>query len=39
MNKQQTIDWLLNGDVSLQYQVWRDLLKKDKKNLQQKNCY
>ncbi len=36
MNKQQTIDWLLNGDVSLQYQVWRDLLKKDKKNLQQK---
>ena len=36
MNKQQIINWLLKGDVSIQYQVWRDLLGKDKKNLQQK---
>lgn len=32
MNNQQIIDWLLEGDVSLQYQVWRDLLGSDKKN-------
>ncbi|MES2478485.1 MAG: hypothetical protein V4561_05335 [Bacteroidota bacterium] len=34
MNKQEIIDWLLDGDVSIQYQVWRDLLGADKKNLQ-----
>ena len=34
MNKQQIIDWLLEGDVSIQYQVWRDLLGSDKKKLQ-----
>ncbi|MBK9636811.1 MAG: hypothetical protein IPO63_03000 [Bacteroidetes bacterium] len=28
------IDWLLEGDVSIQYQVWRDLLGVDKKKLQ-----
>lgn len=31
MNNQQIIDWLLEGDVSIQYQVWRDLLGSDKK--------
>lgn len=36
MNYQQIIDWLLEGDVSIQYQVWRDLLGVDKKKLQQK---
>ena len=34
MDKQQFIDWLLEGDVSIQYQVWRDLLGVDKKKLQ-----
>jgi len=34
MNNKQIIDWLLEGDVSIQYQVWRDLLGVDKKNLQ-----
>lgn len=34
MNKQQIIEWLLEGDVSIQYQVWRDLLGVDKKKLQ-----
>lgn len=34
MDKQQIIDWLLEGDVSIQYQVWRDLLGVDKKKLQ-----
>lgn len=34
MIKQQIIDWLLEGDVSIQYQVWRDLLGVDKKKLQ-----
>lgn len=34
MNEQQIIDWLLEGDVSVQYQVWRDLLGSDKKQLQ-----
>jgi hypothetical protein len=34
MNNQQIIDWLLEGDVSIQYQVWRDLLDADKKKLQ-----
>jgi Prenyltransferase and squalene oxidase repeat len=34
MNRQQIIDWLLEGDVSIQYQVWRDLLGVDKRKLQ-----
>ena len=34
MDKQQIIDWLLEGDVSIQYQVWRDLLGVDKRKLQ-----
>jgi len=34
MNKKQIIDWLLEGDVAIQYQVWRDLLGVDKKKLQ-----
>lgn len=34
MNKEQIIDWLLQGDVSLQYQVYRDLLGIEKKDLQ-----
>lgn len=34
MDKQQIIAWLLEGDVSIQYQVWRDLLGVNKKNLQ-----
>ncbi|OOG76727.1 hypothetical protein [Algoriphagus sp. A40] len=36
MNKPQIIAWLLEGDVSIQYQVWRDLLGVDKKILQDK---
>ncbi len=34
MNKQQIIKWLLEGDVSIQYQVYRDLLGIDRKDLQ-----
>jgi hypothetical protein len=34
MNQDQLIDWLLQGDVSIQYQVWRDLLGQEKKGLQ-----
>jgi hypothetical protein len=34
MNNQQIIDWLLEGDVSIQYQVWSDLLGSDNKKLQ-----
>jgi hypothetical protein len=34
MNNQQIIDWLLEGDVSIQYQVWRDLLGVDDMELQ-----
>jgi hypothetical protein len=34
MNKQHIIEWLLEGDVSIQYQVWRDLLGVKKKKLQ-----
>ncbi|HRG48955.1 MAG TPA: hypothetical protein PLG41_22295, partial [Leptospiraceae bacterium] len=36
MNNKQIIDWLLEGDVSLQYQVQRDLLGVEKKNLQKR---
>jgi hypothetical protein len=34
MNRQEMIDWLLEGDVSIQYQVHRDLLSADRKDLQ-----
>ncbi len=34
MNKQQIIAWLLKGDVSIQYQVHRDLLERNRKDLQ-----
>jgi len=34
MNEQQIIEWLLEGDVSLQYQVHRDLLGNERKDLQ-----
>jgi len=34
MNKQQIIEWLLKGHVSIQYQVWRNLLGVEKKKLQ-----
>lgn len=36
MNEQQIIAWLLEGDVSIQYQVNRDLLDNDRKDLQDK---
>ncbi|MGB5236141.1 MAG: hypothetical protein WBM43_12845 [Flavobacteriaceae bacterium] len=36
MNEQQIIDWLLEGDVSIQYQVFRDLLDKQKPELQER---
>ena len=34
MDKKQIIEWLLAGDVSIQYQVYRDLLAKERKDLQ-----
>lgn len=34
MNEQEIITWLLEGDVSIQYQVYRDLLDQDRKDLQ-----
>lgn len=36
MDEKQIIKWLLEGDVSIQYQVYRDLLGKDQKDLQNK---
>ncbi len=36
MNENQIIEWLLKGDVAIQYQVYRDLLGDDRKDLQQK---
>ncbi len=33
MNDEQIIEWLLKGDVSVQYQVYRDLLGIDRKDL------
>ncbi len=36
MNKSELISWLLEGDVSIQYQVHRDLLGEDRKDLQQR---
>ena len=34
MNKQEIINWLLQGDVSIQYQVHRDLLSVEREDLQ-----
>jgi hypothetical protein len=36
MTHQEIINWLLEGDVSIQYQVYRDLLSEDKENLRNK---
>ena len=36
METSHIINWLLKGDVSIQYQVWRDLLGEDRKDLQQR---
>ena len=36
MEKQQIIEWLLQGDISIQYQVHRDLLGNDRKELQER---
>ena len=36
MNEHQIIGWLLQGDVSIQYQVHRDLLGNDRKDLQKR---
>ena len=36
MTTQQIIDWLLEGDVSIQYQVHRDLLSANREDLQQR---
>jgi hypothetical protein len=32
--RNDVIHWLLSGDVSIQYQVYRDLLDSDRKQLQ-----
>lgn len=34
MNENQIIEYLLEGDVSIQYQVYRDLLGTERKDLQ-----
>ncbi|NNK18093.1 MAG: hypothetical protein HKP49_02985, partial [Maribacter sp.] len=34
MDRPELIEWLLNGDISIQYQVHRDLLGVDRKDLQ-----
>jgi|TARA_Y100000310_G_scaffold112740_1_gene111239 hypothetical protein len=34
MDERQIIEWLLKGDVSIQFQVFRDLLENDRKDLQ-----
>jgi hypothetical protein len=34
MTGEEIIQWLLAGDVSVQYQVWRDLLNEEKKDIQ-----
>ncbi len=36
MNKNEIINWLLSGDVSIQYQTYRDLLDQEKPDLQKK---
>jgi hypothetical protein len=39
LNKHEIIDWLLQGDVSIQYQVHRDLLGKNIEDLQDRIAY
>ena len=39
LKKEQIIDWLLKGDVSIKYQVCRDLLGVDNKDLQDRIAY
>jgi hypothetical protein len=34
LDNQKIINWLLEGDPSIQFQVWRDLLGVEKKELQ-----
>jgi len=36
LHEHQLIDWLLEGDVSIQYQVYRDLLETEKPDLQKR---
>ncbi len=36
MNRQQIIDWLIEGDISIQYQTFRDLHGIDRKDLQKR---
>ena len=36
MNQEGLIEWLLNGDISIQYQVNRDLLLDDREDLQKR---
>lgn len=36
MDEKQIIDWLLKGDVAIQYQVYRDLLGIERKDLQER---
>jgi hypothetical protein len=36
MNTEQIIKWLLKGDISIQYQVYRDLLSTENKDLQKR---
>ena len=33
---ERTLDWLLQGDVAIQYQTWRDLLDQEKPSLQKR---
>ncbi|NND79197.1 MAG: hypothetical protein HKN53_04805 [Maribacter sp.] len=39
MDKEQILEWLLKGDVSIQYQVYRDLLGTNRKDLQERIAY
>ena len=36
MTLKQIMNWLLDGDISIQYQVYRDLLDKEKPALQKR---
>ena len=33
MNSNEIIDWLLQGDISIQYQTYRDLLGEEREDL------
>ncbi|NNK17691.1 MAG: hypothetical protein HKP49_00915, partial [Maribacter sp.] len=39
MDEEQILEWLLKGDVSIQYQVYRDLLGTNRKDLQERIAY